>query len=183
MNIWSLLNNNSAAVQAVSSVVSTMVTGILAILTARYVNLTRDLLDAARHQAEAAKSQQAIAQLKTALKLRVLVARFLRCADSLPFQEKDLDKFPRSDIWTDQDIKEFEDAFLASGSEAAIKADDLVEPLRWILREHGKASADAKGLERMSVKDYQDQLTLLKHRLKNIETPLSTQASRLLFSP
>jgi len=122
------LNRNAAAMQAVSSVVSVLVTVVLVWITAEYVKLTRSLAEAAHqnleHQREAAQARRR--HLHSLLKtLRFMLGQ-------LPADPQHGEHIRRVPICENSDLSELQELSAQVGTQEGQEAALATVSMRWL---------------------------------------------------
>jgi hypothetical protein len=115
------LNDNGAAVQALASIATVLATLLLAALTARYVDLTKALAEAAdrQHRLGVEQVTERQTQARRALTLRALfLYRKLKLLPDYP----NTVGLPRNALWMPDDEDKLEEAAHQIGSDEAERA-------------------------------------------------------------
>lgn len=98
MLLW--LNRNAAAIQALASIASVLVTVILAWVTSRYVSLTQQLAQVSREQLRI--QQQSV--VSEAARLIMLVDVFAGTIQRFPVDERDRERISDIPLWKRSDV-------------------------------------------------------------------------------
>lgn len=126
--ILRLLNENSAAVQAVSAVLSLVVTGVLVWITWRYVQLTRSLAETARAQFQL----QATAERKKLNRLLSLIHHFEERIGQVAISRESAEQLRLVVTWQADDVAELKRLAGEAGQEPAELANRLTAHLAWL---------------------------------------------------
>lgn len=135
--LWKLLNDNAAAVQAVSAISSFVVTAILASVTWRYVQLTRSLVDTARAQFQL----QAAAERTKLNRLLSLIRHFEEQIRQLGMPRERGENLRQVVTWQGSDVVELQRLSGHLGEEPADLANRLAAHLAWLQDRVGEVKA------------------------------------------
>jgi hypothetical protein len=130
--MWTWLNANANAIEAISAVLSVGVTAILVVITIRYVRLTQTLADAALTQSLA----QVEASKARRRELQASVNFLWRALQSLPSsarREQHPEQFMRDSIrWDDFDFGRFRTLAAELNPQAASSAATVEAKMQWL---------------------------------------------------
>ena len=136
------LNQNSAAIQAVATVVSVLVTAALALITWRYVRLTRTLAEATQAQAEFLR--QAVKARKRELLAVVKMLRIL--VGHLPEIRQHGEQMRGAATWDNNDLADLKRLASEFGTLAGQRAAVATSSLLWLKERLDEVKATNPGL-------------------------------------
>jgi hypothetical protein len=122
------VENLANIVQAISSIITVLVTVALAIITANYVKLTKRIADLSESQFDFQQQSETVRKNELSLELKSYALFFKKLIEPLPFEVFDngkLDKCIRGSIvWSNKDVYKLQKlaSFLSEG-----KAEDAAE--------------------------------------------------------
>jgi hypothetical protein len=127
-NLLAYLNNNSGAIQALASILILCVTIALAIITWRYVALTRTLALTAKDELRMKREEKAAQDRR----LVILLKMFKERIDSLPYEQAKGEHIRKAISWEQAEIDNLTSLAADIGHQSVRTASILCERLKWI---------------------------------------------------
>ena len=134
------LDAHSGAVQALASIAALGVTTVLAILTTRYVRLTKNIADSAVEQARILRDSVAGSQVRTRDSLRAHALRLLSCVKVLHDSTPNLDQLQGFTLITEPDVTRLEALAKDHGERLQPKSATVATALNHLLGWHDRAA-------------------------------------------
>lgn len=170
------LNRNAAAIQAVASIASVLITVALVWISSRYVALTQQLARAAREQLRIQR-QSAVSE---AAQLLTLIDVFLGALAPLPDSETERERLSEVTVWKRSDVMT-----LATVAASAIGADapvrQCVQSLNWLRDKLEQAQQDGdEAINAMPWPQWRDQIRLARSGLVELRRAADTVQRALI---
>ncbi|MCC6265812.1 MAG: hypothetical protein IT169_19740 [Bryobacterales bacterium] len=165
---WLTENNNSAAVQGLAAMLNVIITIALACLTGWYVLLTHKMLMMQQGQFQSTITARARELTQSRRRLAMLITRFSKILDQLPWEDRDLEKFASMALWNDRDMDMFEEAVLAVGPDSADVAGEFIESVRWLAGENRRLQERDEAAAIIQPDEYRHRLIAAKTKLADV---------------
>lgn len=133
------LNTIAPTIQAAAAVAATVLTAVLAWITARYVRLTRDLVATTREELELLRADRATSAAERRVRLQAMILNVRIIATSLPRNRDHAEAIVNAPLWSPSDPDIIANLAAAYGTSAAELAAEATRHLA-VLRELATAA-------------------------------------------